>query len=180
MKDNLEHLFKNLENEFDIEEPAIGHFNRFQEKLNRNKTGKSHNNSFKIWLLPIAASILLFVGIWIGKSFSNNGLELASISPKMEETQNYFATTIQQELESIAKERNSDTEQLINDAFIQLNKLETQYAVLTLELKESTEDKRIIYAMIANFQQRIDLLQGLLSQIEDVKQLKKQQHENYV
>ncbi len=180
MKDNLEHLFKNLENEFDIEEPAIGHFNRFQEKLNRNKTRKSHNNSFKIWLLPIAASILLFVGIWIGKSFSNNGLELASISPKMEETQNYFATTIQQELESIAKERNSDTEQLINDAFIQLNKLETQYAVLTLELKESTEDKRIIYAMIANFQQRIDLLQGLLSQIEDVKQLKKQQHENYV
>ena len=83
-------------------------------------------------------------------------------------------------LESIAKERNSDTEQLINDAFIQLNKLETQYVVLTLELKESTEDKRIIYAMIANFQQRIDLLQGLLSQIEDVKQLKKQQHENYV
>ena len=71
-------------------------------------------------------------------------------------------------------------EQLINDAFIQLNKLETQYAMLTLELKESTEDKRIIYAMIANFQQRIDLLQGLLSQIEDVKQLKKQQNENYI
>lgn len=180
MKDNLEHLFKNFENEFDIEEPAMGHFNRFQEKLNRNKTGKSQHNSFKIWLLPIAASILLFVGIWIGKSFSNNGLELASISPKMEETQSYFVTTIQQELESIENERNSTTEQLINDAFIQLNKLETQYAVLTLELKESTEDKRIIYAMIANFQQRIDLLQGLLSQIEDVKQLKKQQHENYV
>ena len=98
----------------------------------------------------------------------------------MEETQSYFVTTIQQELETIEKERNSNTEQLIKDAFIQLNKLETQYAVLTLELKESTEDKRIIYAMISNFQQRIELLQRLLAQIEDVKQLKKQQNENYI
>ena len=180
MKDNLEHIFKNLENKFDTEEPTIGHFKRFEKKLNSTKTRNSQNNSFKIWMLPIAASILLFIGIWIGKSFSNNGLELASISPKMEETQSYFVTTIQQELESIENERNSHTEQLIKDAFIQLNKLETQYAVLTLELKESTEDKRIIYAMISNFQQRIELLQRLLAQIEDVKQLKKQQNENYI
>ena len=62
----------------------------------------------------------------------------------------------------------------------QLHKLETQYIALTLELKESTEDKRIIYAMISNFQQRIELLQRLLAQIEDVKQLKKQQNENYI
>ena len=76
MKDNLEHIFKNLENEFDTEEPTIGHFKRFEEKLNSTKTRNSQNNSFKIWMLPIAASILLFIGIWIGKSFSNNGLPL--------------------------------------------------------------------------------------------------------
>lgn len=180
MKDNLEHIFKNLENQFDTEEPTLGHFNRFEKKLKQKKATpiKKINRSFL--LLPIAASILLFIGIWIGKNYSNNGLELASISPKMEETQSYFLTTIQKELETIELERNSDTEQLINDALLQLNKLKTQYNQLTLELKESAEDKRIIYAMISNFQQRIELLKSLLAQIENVKQLKKQQNENHV
>ena len=38
MKDNLDNIFKNLEGEFDIEEPTIGHFNRFEAKLNQTKT----------------------------------------------------------------------------------------------------------------------------------------------
>ncbi|WP_372746330.1 hypothetical protein [Lutibacter sp.] len=180
MKNNFEHICKNLENKFDIEEPNVGHFERFEEKLKQQKKYTSKKINKSLILLPIAASIILFIGIWIGKSYTNNGLELASISPKMEETQNYFVTTIQKELENVALERNSDTEQLINDALLQLNKLETHYKVLTLELQESTEDKRIIYAMISNFQQRIELLQSLLAQIEDVKQFKKQQNENQV
>ena len=180
MKDNLEPIFKNLKNQFDVEEPTIGHFDRFEKKLNKQNTTSSKKINRSLLLLPIAASILLFIGIWIGKNYSNNGLELASISPKMEETQSYFVTTIQKELETIELERNSDTERLINDAFEQLVILETQYTHLTLELKQSTEDKRIIYAMISNFQQRIELLQGLLTRIEDVKRIKKQTHENYV
>lgn len=180
MKDNLEHIFKNHHNQFDIEEPNIGHFKRFEIKLNQQRRTTSKKIYRSYLLLPVAASILLFVGIWIGKNYQNNGLELASISPKMEETQSYFVTTIKNELEVIELERNSDTEQLINDAFYQLNKLETQYTQLTIELKENAEDKRIIYAMIANFQQRIELLQSLLSQIENVKHLKQQQNENHL
>jgi len=107
-------------------------------------------------------------------------MDLAAISPKMEETQSYFLATIQKELETIKKERNSDTEQVINDALIQLTKLEKEYYALTFELKESTEDKRIIYAMISNFQQRIAILQSLMIQIENVKQLKIQKNEKYV
>ena len=98
----------------------------------------------------------------------------------MEETQSYFVSVIENELKTIENERNSDTEQLINDALEQLKILETQYTLLTLELKESDEDKRIIYAMISNFQQRIDVLQSLLLQIEAVKHLKTQNDENYV
>ena len=42
MKDNLEHKFKELENQFDLEEPTIGHFNRFESKLNNIKIGRAH------------------------------------------------------------------------------------------------------------------------------------------
>jgi septal ring factor EnvC (AmiA/AmiB activator) len=178
MKDNLDEIFKKLEHQFDIEEPTIGHFNRFEAKLNQPKRS---NKRFKLFsYVAVAASIVLLFGIWLGASFSNTGLELASISSEMEETQNYFLTTIENELSTIENKRNSDTEQLINDALKQLEKLEIQYNTLTLELKESNEDKRIIYAMISNFQQRIDILQNLLQQIETVKQLKTQNDEKYV
>ena len=178
MKDPIDKIFKNLENQFDIEEPTIGHFNRFETKLNKTATPQKRYRIFSY--VAVAASVVLLFGVWLGASFSNKGMELAGISSEMEETQSYFLTTIQNELSTIENERNSDTEQLINDALLQINKLETQYNTLTLELKESAEDKRIIYAMISNFQQRINVLHSLLIQIEDVKQLKTQKDENYV
>jgi len=180
MKDNLDNIFKNLESKFDIEEPNIGHFNRFEAKLNQTKATKPKVN-FKFYsLIAVAASVVLLFGVWLGASFSNKGMELANVSTEMAETQSYFVTTIKKELSLIENERNSNTEQLINDALEQLKILENEYSLLTLELKESMEDKRIIYAMISNFQQRIDILQSVLIQIEEVKQLKTQENENYV
>ena len=180
MKDNLDNIFKNLEGKFDVEEPAIGHFDRFEVKLNQPKQKPSQNN-FKLYsFIAVAASVVLLFGIWLGASFSNKGMELANVSTEMAETQSYFVTTIKKELSLIEDQRNSTTEQLINDALEQIKILEQEYNLLTLELKESTEDKRIIYAMISNFQQRIDILQSVLIQIEEVKQLKSQENENYV
>ena len=180
MKDNLDNIFKNLEGKFDVEEPAIGHFDRFEAKLNQPKQKPSQNN-FKLYsFIAVAASVVLLFGIWLGASFSNKGMELANVSTEMAETQSYFVTTIKKELSLIEDQRNSTTEQLINDALEQIKILEQEYNLLTLELKESTEDKRIIYAMISNFQQRIDILQSVLIQIEEVKQLKSQENENYV
>jgi len=177
MKDKLEIRFKELKDQFDIEEPDFGHFDRFKSKL-----GPSKSRSMFRWVsaVAVAASIILFVGVWIGSNFGNQGMELASVSPEMEETQTYFVTTIQNELETINEELNEDTTQLITDALEQLKRLEDQYIILTLELKESTEDKRIIFAMISNFQQRIEILQDVLLQIENIKQLKTQNNETYV
>lgn len=177
MRDNLEKIFKEFENQFDVEEPNEGHFSRFEAKLNK---GRKPNILLKLWpIIAIAASVILIFGVWLGSSFSTQGMELSKVSSEMGETQNYFVSTIEKELATIEKERDPDTEKIINDGLQQLNKLEKQYQSLTFELKESTEDKRIIYAMIANFQQRIEVLQSLLTQIEDVKQLKIQNNEKF-
>lgn len=180
MKDNLDNIFKELEGQFDLEEPTIGHFDRFETKLNKGSDSTSNKRNNLFYFIAIAASFVLFFGIWIGSTLANSGMELAELSPEMEETQSYFVSVIEKELQAIEIERNSDTEHLIKDALLQLNKLETEYQSLTLELKESTDEKRIIFAMISNFQQRIDVLQGLLAQIEDFKQLKTQKNETYV
>ena len=180
MKDKLEIKFKELQGQFDLEKPRMGHFDRFEARLNQDQS-KSPKRSFRFYaVISIAASFILFFGIWIGSSFSDNGMELAAISDEMYDTQNYFITTIEKELETIEGEKSIDNEKIISDALLQLEKLESQYKLLTLELKESTEDQRIIYAMISNFQQRIELLQNLLNQIEEIKNLKTVNHEEYV
>ena len=172
MKDKLEQRLRELEGQFDTVEPNIGHFNRFEEKLSQLNTKKRRQNP-KSWIwMAMAASVALLFGIWFGGYSAKQGLELADVSPRMEETQSFFVSTIQLEIENINLKRNEDNQHIIDDAFLQLNKLEENYIKLTVELDNSNKDQRIIYAMINNFQQRIEVLQTLLQQLEELEQLK--------
>ena len=172
MKDNLEQQFRDLEGQFDFKEPPIGHFKRFEDKLiAQTDTPSKWNPKTWQWIV-IAASLALFFGIFIGNQSAKTSLELADVSPKMEETQHFFMTSIQEEIEQINVKRTKENEQIIDDAFKQLKKIEENYAALTIELNNSNKDKRIIYAMIANFQQRIEVLQSLVEQLDRIEQLK--------
>ncbi len=171
MNTNFDKLF---EQDFDIAEPTIDHFERFEKRISNPQKIKSNNWKW----ISIAASIILLFGVWFGGNFRNDKLELADISPKMEETQDYFTSLIRIEIEKINIERNDENGKLINDSFTRLEKLEKQYSKLTVELKESDEDKRVIFAMISNYQQRIEILQNLLEQIDNIKQLKSNEYEN--
>ncbi|MEN8186531.1 MAG: hypothetical protein ABFR05_05325 [Bacteroidota bacterium] len=170
MKDNFENIFKDKRNEFDFAEPNIGHFERFEAKL-KGADKKEPKRRNWIWL-SIAASVILILGVWMGNASSHKGLELADVSPKMEETQDFFTATIQQEIKNINKIKSPQNEKIIDDAFKQLEVLEVNYKELKFELKESNEDKRVIYAMISNFQQRIEVLQNLMQQLEDMELVK--------
>lgn len=170
---NFEELFNQ---NFDIAEPTIGHFERFEKKLNK-PTVKQNSNTWK-WLVMVASITLIF-GFWLGQNQKNKGLELADISPKMEETQGYFSSIIKIEIEKINSQKSSENKKIIEDTFIRLENLENQYTQLTLELKESDKDKRVVFAMISNFQQRIEILQNLLENLKELKQLKTLQNETY-
>ncbi len=170
MKDNLENRIKELANQFDIAEPSIGHFDRFEAKLSQKEDRKVIQWNPNTWKwLTVAASVLLLVGFWFGNYSAKAGMELADISPEMEETQTFFMASIQKEVEKINLQRNENNAEIIDDAFAQLKTLESKYDELTIELEDTSEDKRIIYAMIANFQQRIEVLEHLLEQLEEIK-----------
>ena len=172
MKDNLENKFKELANQFDIEEPAMGHFDRFEARLAAPHEKKAiHWNPSSWKWLSIAASVLLLVGFWFGSYSANDGMELAEISPEMEETQTFFMASIQKEVDHISLQRDDSNSKIIDDAFVQLKTLEDNYKELTVALQDTSEDKRIIYAMINNFQQRIEVLQNLLNQLEEIKNI---------
>jgi len=184
-ENNLNTLFKNLNADFNTEEPNLGHQNRFLEKLNSQNTkkeipNKSSKSLRRLWrpLTGIAASIALLITVFIGIQNDSTPKGLASISPEMATTQDFFTNTITSELEKLNSEESPEFQNLIVDALFQIKILEENYKELTVDLKESGDDKRVIYAMISNFQNRIDLLQNVVEQIDNLKQQKPEQNEN--
>lgn len=164
---DLEKTFKKLQNDFDLAEPNVGHFERFEAKLKGKDKGSKNNKNISWYWLAIAASVILFVGIWFGNNNAQDRMELGELSPKMEETQNFYLATIQKEIMFIEGQKNPQNQRIIDDAFTQLTKLELDHQKLSKELKESNEDKRVIYAVIANFQMQIEVLQNLVEQLEE-------------
>jgi len=175
MKD-LEKTFKKLQDDFDLAEPNIGHFERFEAKLKEQDKGFKKGKNISWYWLAIAASIILFVGIWFGNNNAQGRMQLGELSPKMEETQNFYLATIQKEIKFIEGQKNPQNQKIIDDAFTQLTKLELDHQKLSRELKESNEDKRVIYAMIANFQMQIEVLQNLVEQLEEFNKMNSEEN----
>lgn len=181
-KDKLEELFRRMEDDFDIETPPDRHRDRFLEKLQKSKENKgserTHRFAYLKPLLAIAASVLIIFGAVTGLLSFNQKDGLASVSPEMAKTQQFYTTAIAKELRKIEKQQTPATKRLIQDAMIQMGKLETEYTQLQKDLVKSGDDSRVIYAMISNLQKRIHILQAVLKQIDHVKQLKQKDHEH--
>lgn len=179
--DQLEELFHSMD--LDIAEPSRNHRRRFEEKLEQNSQRKlSRSGVISLWLpgLAIAASFLIVFLLFQGgynEFFIQKG-ELASVSPEMKDTQNFYASVIQKELESLEEEKSPETENIIRDALKQMSILENDYEKLQTDLVKSGHDRRVIHAMISNFQQRIDLLNQVLEKVNTINELKNLPHEN--
>lgn len=182
--DNISELFERLEGKFDVEAPDANHENRFLAKLKQQGenqvTQESKEDSSKpvilfTWWKPMAAAcvILLSLGVFIGSNFQfGEETQEVTFSPEVENSQMYFASVIEEELVKLKAAEDEDTKEIIQDALLQLERLENDYTELKNQLIEHGDDKRILYAMVANFQLRIDLLQNVLAQIEEIKLFK--------
>lgn len=175
-KDSINELFKNLENQFDVEVPNSGHQERFLSKLKQTDTIVLHETKKRFnWkpFLAIAASVVLLLSVFIGTREEEPSYELASVSPEMEQTQNFFNSVITEELEKLQVFDSPIAKSVIEDAMERITELEKEYKALKNDLRTSGNDKRVVYAMIQNFQSRIDILQTVFNQMEDIHQYQK-------
>ncbi len=181
--ENIDELFNKLQGSFDIAEPSEGHRERFQEKLNRSKGVVTLNPNKRNWWKPlsIAASIALLVSFGIGYFGNESSIEeqVAEISPEASQTHFYFANLIEEQVRELEEQSSPETRKIIDDALMQLEKLEENYKQLESDLLEGGDSKLILSAMITNFQTRIALLEEVMSQINTIKNVKSYNDENY-
>lgn len=179
--DKLNMLFEDLKDQFNIEEPRSDHEKRFIEKLIVSQNEVESQPAYaRFWkpILGIAASIVLLITLGIGFQSTTNEKDLASVSAEMATTQDFFTSTIAAELEKLNTEESPEYQEIIVDALFQIKILEENYQNLKLALEESGDDQRVIHAMITNFQNRIDILQSVSKQIEELKLIKNETNEN--
>lgn len=176
-KDVIEELFKNLNANFDVNEPELEHEKRFLAKLKASsnsvvfETPKSKRYKWQ-QPLAIAASLLLMVVLGFNAVSSSKHTSVAKVPEKMQNAQYHFASLIEVELEKINKQVTPDTKKIVEDAMLQLKKLEADYKKIEENLLKNGNTKQLLHAMITNFQMRIDLLQNVLIKIENVKSIK--------
>ncbi|NQX78401.1 hypothetical protein [Gilvibacter sp.] len=170
--DNIEALFKRLEGEFDTKNSPQGHNARFMQRLNKEQPMSSGKPKIAYWKIVSAFAAVITLAFLLTGVFSPAAQEtsgLASVSPEMAQTQEFFNTAINTELERLNSFESQAAKQLVNDAMLQMENLEQEYLKLVVDLEESGNDKRVIHAMIKNFQSRIDLLQHVISTIEGIE-----------
>ncbi len=182
-KDDIEILFKNLEGSFNEKEPQSGHQDRFLEKLsstNDTSIAAAEKPSWKK-LFSIAASIAILAVVSIGLLNQTPSIEeqVAKVSPEISNSQFYFASLIEDQITELNAENSPETQKIISDTMIQLKNLEANYTNLEKDLVAGGNSKLLLSAMITNFQTRIDLLNDVLEQIEDIKNLKNYNDANY-
>lgn len=156
--------------DFDIEEPPMGHHQRFMDKLNGIEK-KKRKFPYRT-VLSLAASIVILLGLWMNFNTATPEKPLAKLSPENRETQEYFSSVIRKELAALKQESSPETKPILDDAFRQLGQLDHDYNKLMKELSEKGENRQIIHAMITNLQTRISFLEKVETQIDNIKQFK--------
>lgn len=183
-KDNIEYLFHRLQGKMDIEEPNKGHQLRFLEKLNATNgvatlTPKKNYSWLRIASIAAAITLLLTVGVFQLNNTNTINEKVAQISPEASKTQFYFANLIEEQVKELNSEKSPETERIINDTMFQLKKLQLNYAKMEQDLLKGGNSKLILSAMITNFQTRIELLNEVMIQIENIKSIKNTNDANY-
>ena len=184
MSDNsdIKQLLNNQTNKFDVEVPSLGHRTRFIEKLEQTNTPAKKTSNNKYWYLNIAATLILFIGLFTLYNTNNQSettvVETTTENPfaDVSNAQFHLEGIVKRELVKLELERNDTTENLINGAIYQLQFLESEQHKLEEQLKNNY-DKRIIKALIDNFQYRIQLLENVMQQIEITKEIKTENYE---
>ncbi len=173
---------------FDDSEPANGHFERFEARLDKEFTKKKKIKFNLIWqsaaavafiFLAINQAILLFGP---KNETSQASISLASVAPEYGEMENYYLTAINTGLsnwESLQKDGVlSDEEQkLLNE---ELHEFEVTFKNLQAELKANPDDERVINAMVEFYQSKLNVITLILQNIREVKQIKNKEHESQI
>ena len=179
--DELDKILTENRADFD-EEPKNGHFERFEERLrlSEQKQKRLHISPF---LKVAAAIIIILLSANLYVNFRNQKAkiqETAVIKSDLSEAAFYYTNSINigiRDLEQMAKEGIGSKKELIQIK-LELSEMDSLFVNLQQEYEANPNDERIINAMIEYYQTKLDIVNTIKTDLENVKQLKSKKNEN--
>lgn len=175
----LEDKIKQNLNAFNAEEPADGHLERFNEKLDHFHASEENwyerNNLF----LKIAASTVIFITVatliltdsfsWI-KPLLSEQIVAAELPAEVKEVMQYYNVITDEKVEQIDELAVSDGEaQRVKDLAIkELQSLEEARKDLEQEYAKQPGNQRIMNALLKNQQRKAELLDKIINTMNQV------------
>ncbi|MBE9468613.1 MAG: hypothetical protein IMY72_09905 [Bacteroidetes bacterium] len=160
--DKLEKIIINNRNSFDNLEPNDEHLERLEARL--NNFNKNNNYSFAYFLKAASVTILIAISsLFIYNNLKpGNTKTLSNISPEYHDVETYYLAQVNSKIKQINNinfQDNNSQKELLKKEFTGLNSI---YINLQKELKTNPNDKRVINAIINNYQMKIDILSNIL------------------
>ncbi|MCH7657934.1 MAG: hypothetical protein IIB05_06400 [Bacteroidetes bacterium] len=172
---NIDKIIRNNRELFDTAEPDEGHFNRFAARLKRQKRKNRSFTSYTFLLKAASVAILVALSfLWtydnlIKPSPERSGISLSEISDEYREVEIYYKQQVNLRYGQIRDmDVFSDSRQkaiLLKE----LSDMDSIYTNLRIELETSPKNERIINAMIEHYQLKVDVMNQILRQLEQIK-----------
>lgn len=179
--DKLDKIFKDQREAFD-EEPKEDHFQRFEEKLNRFHSHKKR--TLQAWpFLKIASLVIiillsanLFVHLFQQKAGKN--VEKFA-SSEMNETAHFYTTRINSGLSQLKQmaDEGIGSKMEFYQVKKEMDEMDRLHQDLQQEYSKNPNDERVINAMIEYYQTKLNIINTIKTDLENVKSINKS-HEN--
>jgi len=172
-----------VENRSDFEEePQDGHFDRFADRL---RLAESKRKRFQLTsFLKVAAVlviVLLSANLYVYLRNPKSDIkETVAVKSDLGEASFYYTNSINngiKDLEKMANEGIGSHKELVQIKH-ELSEMDSLFVNLQAEYKANPNDERIINAMIEYYQTKLDIVNTIKTDLENVKHLKSKKHEN--
>jgi len=185
MKD-IEKIIRENVDFFNSEEPFDGHFERFSSKLKARQFVAPKRVNLTPYLLKAAAVAILVAlsSLWTWEHVLSPGakkMTLSEVSPEYREVEHYYVKQVslmEDEIEGIWINGQPEDKEMLMDELGEMDKI---YEELQKDLKANPNDERVIDAMIEHYQQKVEVMNYILSQLKQVQSENENQinNENY-
>jgi archaellum component FlaC len=180
--DKLEKLFSEYREAFE-EEPLEGHFDRFETKLDQYNPVKKRK--LKAWPFLKIASVLIIVLLLAnlliyvipGKK-ANNDRQFAN--SELNETANFYTVRINSGLSQLQRmaDQGIGSEQELLQVKKEMDEMDKLYRDLQIEYSKNPNDERVVNALIEYYQTKLNIINTIKSDLENIKTIKNKNHEN--
>ncbi len=182
--DNIDKIFTENRPQFD-EEPMEGHFERFANKLEQHRRN-SWRNRFNPLFFKVAAVVvilLLTTDIFIKVNHhpqKQTSQVMVKQNNEISEAALFYTTRINSgmaQLETMAQQ-GIGSENEIQQVKKEMAEMDSLFTSLKQEYEANPNDERIINAMIEYYQTKLNIVNTIKSDLENVKQQKNKYNEN--